>query len=294
MRVRLLLALAFVAVVGALIALRDEGYLGGRVAGGPFRIGTALVSVEAERDQVAAFGLSGSLKGGPVRVQGVRPRLVSPGLEVLGPDLTARCAGACYFDHWPPPDSAGPLQDATVRDAVPRALIGLRAQRPGVYYALGLTVDYRRGQRRYRDREAQRLCIEVQTRAECDLSYRGPGRARVAQVGGPSRYAGARLTERDAIYRRPGDYTVRLTVANQTGSAIKVSDLALDANEAGAAIVETAPDSFRLEPHGDESVRMQLSVPACRRVGGRFGRLRAKLDGERRSIPLSLPLRFAC
>ena len=292
MRVRLLLALVFVAVVGALIALRDQGYLGGRVPGGPFRIGTDIVSVPAERRQIVAFGLSGALKGDPVRIQGVRPRVVSPELGVLGPDVAARCSGECKYDRWPPPGSTGPLEDATVRDDVSFASMGLRAPRPGLYYALGLTVDYRRGQRRFRDRESQRLCIEVATRAKCDSDYRGPGRARVAQVGGPSRYPGARLTASAATYARTGEYRLRVTLANQTRSAIEVGDVALDGNRAGTAITETEPDAFRLTPHGFRVVVLHLSVPRC--GGVPFPRLRAKLDGRLRSIPLSLPLRVAC
>lgn len=295
MRVRLLFALVFVAIVGGLIVLRDQGYLGGRRDGGPFRLATDGVSAGGPADVVYGFGLFGSLHGAPVRVQHVRPRVVSPELEVLGPNRTDDACGACDFSRWPPTAAPEPLEDSEVASHASRALLGLRAQRPGLYYAVGLITDYRRGQRRFRDREPfQWLCIAIETRQRCRGSYRGPGAARVAQVGGPSGYRGAKLTEFAAIYGRPGEYRLRITLSNRTRSAIDVADLALDANRAGAAIVEQAPERMRLSPHGYEVVRLRLSVPACRSEVARLDRLRAKLDGELRSIPLSLKLRIGC
>ena len=291
LRPRALLAVAFVAIVGGLILLRDEGYLGGRLKGGPLRIGGAHAAATAKPRQVIAFPLRGSLKGGPVRVQNVRSRIVSPELEVLGPNVSAEDFKG-FVRGWPPPFAATALEDATVRGEAPVALVGLRAQRTGLYYAHGLVVDYRRGQRRYRDRESQRLCIALSRRQRCDLGYRGPGAARVAQVGGPARYPGAKLSEDAATYRRPGDARLTITLSNQTRSVIDVSGIEFDPNPSGVAVVGTEPEEARLSPHGYQVVRLRLSVPP--RCDGRFARLRADLDKDRRSIPLSLPLRFAC
>lgn len=292
MRVRALFALAFVALIGGLLALRDQGFLGGRLMGGPLRIGTATVGLAAKPNQIGAFGLSGTLKGDPVRVQNVRPRVVSPELEVLGPNLYTGACGACRPQSWPPPGATGPLEDSTLRDAEPGAIMGLRAQRSGVYYAIGLVVDYRRGQRRYRDREPQQLCIAVSRRQACDPGYRGPGAARVAQVGGPARYPGAGVSEDAATYTEPGERRLRIALANQTRSVIDVSELAFDRNASGVAVLRTEPEELRLSPRGHRVVRLRINVPPD--CSGRFARLRADLDGERRSIPLSLPLRFAC
>lgn len=291
-RARALVAVVFVALVGALIVLRDQGYLGGRLGGGPLRIGAAAVGAAGQPNQIQAFGLSGTLKGGPVRVQNVRPRIVSPELEILGPNVSSRRLGIERLDAWPPNYASDPLKDAGLRGAEPQAVMGLRAQRRGVYYAIGLITDYRRGQRRYRDREAQILCVAISRRQRCDLGYRGPRGARVAQVGGPARYPAARLDASAATFTKPGKRRVRITLANQTRSVIDVSDLAFDRNDAGVAITRTQPETFRLPPRGHQVVRLEVTVPpGC---DGTFPRLRADLDDARRSIPLSLPLRFAC
>ncbi len=293
MRWRVLLAVAFVAIVGGLIALRDQGYLGGRLKGGPLQIGGSSGSarvVRAHEGMVPVFGLRGSLEGGPVRVQNVRSRIVSPELEVLGPNVATRPRRG--RSAWPPSDATVPLEDATLRADHPEAIMGLRAQRAGVYYAIGLIVDYRRGQRRYRDRESQRLCVSFGRRQRCDPGYDGPGAARVAQVGGPARYPRARLTPTEAVYSRPGERRLRITLSNQSRSVIDISELAFDRNPSGVAIVATEPEELRLAPHGYQSVRLRVTVPeGC---DERFARLRAELDSQRRSIPLSLPLRFAC
>jgi hypothetical protein len=277
LRARLLFALGFVLVVSALIVLRDKGLLGGREDGGPLRIATAHVGKSAKPGEAVRFDLDGTLQGRPVRVQNVRSRIVSPELVVLGPTIGGR-----------------QLEDATLSGATQRAAMSLRAERPGLYYALGLIVDYRRGQRRFREREPQSLCIAVRTGARCNLGYRGPHDARVAQVGGPSRYRRARLTASAAHYDAPGEYALLLTLANQTRSAIDVSDLAFDRNGLGVAITSAEPADFELAPHGYRVVRLRARLPACRPFHTIFDRLRARLDGERRSIPLSLALDFGC
>ncbi len=266
LRARALFALAFVAGVCGLIALRDAGYLGGRHRGGPLR-----VTVISDRPPVVR--LAAHLKGDAVRIQNVRVRVRSPGLSLAGPRL---------------PDGRA-LEDATLRAGRTPLTLGLRALRPGTYYALGLITDYRRGQRRFRDREMQTLCLAVGRRRRCDPTYRGPGAARVAQMGGPSRYPGARVGTRAATYATPGTYRVRLTVANVTRSVIHVKDVGLDRNP---TVASGGPAPFRLGPHGSHDVLLTLTMRACGRVT--FRRLRARLDGDRKSIPLSLALRFAC
>jgi hypothetical protein len=293
MKWRVAAAVAFVAVVGALIVLRDHGYLGGRESGGPFAIHTAGVTSTARLDEVRGFGIDGQLKGKPIDIQNVRVRIASPELKVLGPNLSLSRCGACPIPHWPPLASR-PLEGAHLDVASPRALIGLRAERPGLYYALGLITDYRRGQRRYRDREAQLLCISVHTQQQCNGAYAGPGAARVAQVGGPSRYPGARFSVTSATYKAPGDYAIRMTISNRTRSAIDVAKIALDANGLGATIASD-PAAFHLAPHGFQTVRLQLTATKCTTGGvATLSRLRADLDKAKRSIPLSLPIVMRC
>jgi hypothetical protein len=277
-RARLLFAAGFVVVVVALIVLRDHGYVGGRQLGGPLHVGAGGIALPARPGQVAFAPFGGRLRGGPVRVQNVRPRLLSPELEVVGPNL----------------DTGVPLEGARVEGEEVTGRMGLRAQRAGLYYAVGLIVDYRRGQRRYRERDAQTVCIAVRMKASCNQDYHGPGDARVAQVGGPSRYRHARLTAHRAHYERPSVYGLRVTIANQTKAPIDVSHLALDDNGLGVEITATEPASFHLPPHGYRVVKLHASLPGCKPFHVTFSRLRAELDGELRSIPLSLSLDFGC
>jgi len=271
---RYLFAAGFVAIVVTLIVLRDHGFLGGRELGGPLEL-TALDAERAvDRGETVRFRVRTSLSVPEVRVQNVRARIRSPELAVAKSIDGRR------------------LEDATLRKPIGPIRIALRASRPGLYYAIGLILDYRRGQRRFRDREAQVLCIAVQTRQRCDLNYRGPGDARVAQVGGPSRYGAAAFTEQDAIYDDPGEHRLRVTISNRTGVAIDVARLSLDANAPGVVLASARPAAFELGPHENRLVRLVVRYPACGDVA--FDRLRAELDGERRSIPLSLPLHFGC
>lgn len=264
-RTRALLAVGFVAAVGGLLALRGVGYLGGRAMGGPLR-----VTIGRGGDGVAR------LRGGAVRVQNVRVRVASPGLSIAGP-LVA---------------SGRPLEDSTLRAARTPLRMRLRAGRRGVYYAVGVVTDYRRGQRRFRARVARVLCVAVGERRRCDRSYRGPGAARLAQVGGPSRYPGARVTARAAIYERPGAFRLQIALLNRTRSVIGVRDIALAGNAGGAGEAVTGPAPFKLDRRGSRSVRLVLQVRSC--APRRIDRLRADVDGQRRTIPLSLPLRVRC
>jgi hypothetical protein len=275
MRIRLLFALGFVVLVSALIVARDKGYLGGREVGGPLELKLRSGAQRVDRGQPARFRVTGALAGPPVRVQNVRPGVASPELGV-----DSRVEGR-------------PLEDATLAsDPIPPVVFTLRAPRAGLYYAVGMVVDYRRGQRRFRDREAAALCISVHTRQRCDPDYDGPGDARVAQAGGPSRYRGARFTEHRASYSTPGDYTAHLTVVNRTRSTINVARVSLDRN-ATVSLTSVEPAGLRLAPHSAAGLRVRLHAGACARPIT-FDRLRAHLDGERRSIPLSLPLEFRC
>ncbi len=276
MRSRLLFALAFVMLVGALLVVRQYGYLGGRQLGGPLELTLADAARAVERGRTARFRVSGSLAVPAVQVQQVRPRAISPELEMV------ETVGGRL------------LEGSELETAVVPMLITLRAPRAGLHYAVGLILDYRDGQRRFRDREAATLCISVHTRQRCDLRYKGPGDARVAQVGGPSRYPGAKFTETEARFGEPGDHHVRVTLSNRTRTAIAVTGLALDDNEQGIELTASEPEAFRLAPHAYRTVRLRVRFPACPERTARFERLRADLDGEPRSIPLSLPLAFGC
>lgn len=254
MRQRYAVAAGFVVVVAALILIRDEGYLGGRTDGGPL-----VFAIDADGS------FSYELDGDAVSVQDVRFRVISPGMRFRGPAL----------------EDGAELEGARLSVPVGEGRVRLRAREPGVYYLLGGTVDYRRGQRRFRARFGD-ACITVKVALECD-SYRGPADAAVAEIGGPSRYRGAEFEGRTAVFGATR-IDVRLTIANRTRAPVEVSDLRPDFLE---DFVFT-PSSFRLGSLGQRSVRVRLR--GCEPVDD----LRALLDGEDARIPLSVPLDLRC
>jgi hypothetical protein len=74
-----------------------------------------------------------------------------------------------------------------------------------------------------------------------------------------------------------------------------VSGLALDENGLDVEVTASEPASFHLPPHGYRVVKLHVLFPGCKTFAAvTFSRLRAQLDGEKRSIPLSLPLEFGC
>jgi len=289
-RARYGLAAGFVVAVAALIAVRAAGYLGGRAQGGPLTVALTDVGARPAASQIFAAGFADALDGDPVRVQNVRAREVSPGLDVLGPNASAAGCGRCLPRRWPPPGAGAPLEAARLSAPGGRAVVGLRARRRGFYSASELVIDYRRGQRRFRRRTPGGACIAVRVRASCDPSP-DPGDARVAEIGGPSRYAGARFGpgRPQATFTGAGEHRLRMTLSNRTRSTISVSALGLDPTP-GVALLSSDPASLRLPPHGARSVRLRFA--GC--AEPTFDRLRADLDGERRTIALSVPLAFRC
>ena len=256
MRTRYGLAAAFVVVVAALIAVRDAGFLGGRADGGPLEL-----SLRSDGS------LRYELEGGAVDVQDVRFRFVSAGATVIGPTI----AGGDL------------LEDARVEGGSGRGAVRLRARRRGVYYALGGTVDYRRGQRRYRTAMGS-ACIAVRLKAEC-AGYGGAGDAEVAEMGGPSRYEGARFDGDTAVFEAD-TAAVRITLTSRRRrGAVEVARM----DAAGDVRVRmSSPAVFRLPPLGTRSVFLRLA--GC----GRLEALEAELDGDAAAIPLSVPVELRC
>jgi hypothetical protein len=253
--VRYALAAAFVGVVAALIAVRDAGFLGGRADGGPLR-------VALEPDGAFSY----ELEGEPVRVQDVRFRFVSPGATVIGPTL----AGGRL------------LEDAELEDAAGGGAVRLRARRRGVYYALDGTVDYRRGQRRFRT-PIGRACVSVRLRADCS-AYDGPGDAEVAEMGGPARYGEADFDGATAVFAADAA-AVRLTLTSRRRGGLA---LARVRGSDDVAVGASSPSTFRLRPLGSRSLFLRLE--GC----GRLEALRAEVDGDEQRIPLSVPIELRC
>ncbi len=289
MRARYLAAAGFVVAVSALLAIRHAGYLGGRVVGGPLEVGLggSAVSVTARPSQVRFVMLPFALRGSGVRMQEVEPDFVSPGLDVVGPRIPHQSR----------------LSGRPVTSRLRAVNLGLRARRPGVYYAEGLTADYRRGQRRFRYHDDQQLCLSVGRRARC-AAYAVPSGAAVAEAGGPSNY-GVRLSAADPprgglearIPAVPGRRSIRLTLTNLTHRTVTVSDPEIPAIGGSGLTVKpdgAAPHRFSLAPQAGRSVRLSMRIAGCETGGVSLtvSRITAGVGGERVDVPLSVALAF--
>ncbi len=284
MKVRYAIAAAFVAVVASLIAVRDAGYLGGRTDGGPLRIGLREgLSAAASPGATLGVPLEVELDSGPVVVQSLQPRFASPGLRVRAPRLATDAESTEY-----PRD--GRLLIGRTFDGEPAVVQGLRAKQPGVYYALGLVVDYRRGLRRFRHYDGQTICLEVGPKAACSAaSVRVPDAA-VAEVGGPSDY-GVRLRG-GPVARLPGNarHKVVLTLSNLTARTVEMADLR--AGEADGVVLESArPEAFGIRGGRARKVKLIFAASGC--PGMIVDALRARVDGKAAEVPLTIPLKFS-
>lgn len=301
MRTRYALAALFVAVVGGLILVRDAGYLGGRTEGGPLKLGLLDQGAFGRAAAGETLGAAGGIvmeADAEVRVASVEPVFLSPGLKFRAPRVggNENCA-SCY------PRRARPVVGSTLATRVGRVVFGLRARRPGVYFALGLEVDYRQGSRRFRYRDDQTLCLSVGRRNQCPFNYALPDDVEVAEAGGPSRF-GAPLREGDgtdrglrAVYplvagtRRPA-----FTLTNLTGETVAVRDVAITRVQgASFSVVPGAadPPAFRLAPRGSRRVRLDVAIKGCLDRGDAVGpRVSAEIDGRKTELPMSVGFEF--
>ncbi len=288
MRTRYLAAAGFVVMVSGLLGLRHAGYLGGRVAGGPVTVGLggSAVSVTARPSQRRPVELPFALRGGAVRMQKVEPDFVSPGLDVLGPRVP----------------HVSRLSGHLVTSRLRTVELGLRARRPGVYYAEGLTADYRRGQRRFRSHDDQQLCLSVGRRARC-AGYSVPSGAAVAEAGGPSNYgvrlrgAGPGRGLEAPLPAGAGRRVIRLTLTNLTRRTVTVSDPEVPALVGSGLTVKpdgAAPRRLRLSPRAGRSVQLALRIAGCETPGDvlTVHRITAAVGGNRVEVPLSVALAF--
>ena len=188
MKTRYGLAVAFVAVVAALIAIRDNGYLGGRAEGGPLAV------------EYADFAVRTEIEGGAVEIQYARPRFISPGARYRA----ARIGEGRRYSR------KAALLVGTGFDGG-AARFALDAEEPGFYYALDFRIDYKRGLRRWRVDVDGTSCVAVGTRRECPEPV-DPGEAPLAEIGGPSDY-------------RSEDGDVDITLTNRTERGAEVSEL---------------------------------------------------------------------
>lgn len=188
MRARYGVAAVFVAVVVALIAVRDLGYLGGRTDGGPLAVAYEDFAVSLEVD------------GGPVEIQYARPRFISPETRYRAPRMRE---GSRYSRK------AELLVGAGFDGG--EAIFRIDAEEPGFYYAVGFRIDYKRGLRRWRIDVDGTSCVVVGPQADCPPPV-DPGEAPLAEIGGPSDHGAE-------------DGDVDITLTNLTERGIEVTGL---------------------------------------------------------------------
>ena len=188
MKARYGLAVVFVAIVAALIAIRDFGYLGGRMEGGPLEV------------TYGDFAVTTELDGDPVEIQYARPLFISPEVRYRAP----RVAESRRYQR-----QARLLVGTGFEGGAAR--IALEAEAPGFYYAIDFRVDYKRGLRRWRRDVEGTSCLAVKTKEPCPEPV-DPGNAPLAEIGGPSDY-------------RSKDGDVDITLTNLTERGAEVSSL---------------------------------------------------------------------
>jgi len=296
MRTRYGLAAAFAAAIGLVLFLRNEGYLHGRVEGGPLTLTVRDAAVAAAPLETVGVGIDVGLDGDGVEVERIRPGFASPGLQVFGPRRTQEpCAQPCTIARWPPAGST-PLRGSVVDEVASAALLGLRATRPGVYHLHDLTTFYRRGIKAFRRHTAIGYCVVVGRRppqtGACTPGYRPPrGDADVVEAGGPSRY-GVPVTGGEARYvARPGRRTLAITLTNLTDGRRRISGLQADVDGV-IGVRQARPARLTLPPHAARRVRLEVTVSDCVRDPATVDVLRGTVGDAREDVPLSVPLAF--
>ena len=185
MRTRIALGAAVLAVGagGAALALRANGYLGGRDPDGPLEGGVGGAR-GTPRDRAGAVGWNdlvfSNSSDDPVELESVEIAPRSPGLGFLGawawdPEETDIPLDEFDTDAFPPPvadpERLREIPDTTVPpgDALLAVGLGLRLPGPGRWYADGVRVRYRQGARRFDElfRGPKALCVGLRLRVHC-------------------------------------------------------------------------------------------------------------------------------
>ena len=190
MKVRYGVAAAFAAAIALVLILRNEGFLHGRVEGGPLsareRAASAVACKPGARRLRPACWLWTAAR---CEIQSVRGEFASPGLRLLGPRVGPRAAALAAARGGTP--RRRPLSDGARRPVV----WACARSRRGVYYVHDLVAPYQ--PRRYaasatRDdlgrvrSPCRRQRRPVPRRAPTPVAERP---ALGASVGGPSRPA---------------------------------------------------------------------------------------------------------
>jgi hypothetical protein len=305
MRGRYGVAAVFAAALALVLILRHEGYLHGRVEGGPLTLSGGGAGATVKPGRTVAFGLDVKVDGDAVEVQSVKGEFVSPGLRLLGPRRSAKPCGACVVRHWPPAGST-PLRDGEVRGATP-ALLGARAPQRGIYYVRNLVALYNRGAKSYRRTVGADFCVVVartRRRLACPLSYQPPRRATVAEAGGPSRYgvpvrvAAADTRARATYPARTGTRTVGITLTNLTDIQRAVSGLGAEVDSDGAQVTirQVQPERVVIQPHDGRRIRLEIVIEGCSTgdgVAATVGQLHGQVGQDLGVVPLSVALAFS-
>ncbi|MEA2167988.1 MAG: hypothetical protein QOF76_1288, partial [Solirubrobacteraceae bacterium] len=244
------------------------------------------------------FGLSTQLVGDPIRVESVKPRFASPGLEILGPRRGRQTLGT----RWPPVSAGPPLRHHTQSAAQGDAIFGVRATSRGVYYIHDLLTLYKRGAKSFASTANGDWCVTVGHGKDCAIGYVPPPRSVIVEWGGPSRYgvpirkALGEDTTTATYPLRQGERTVALTLSNLTSISRTVSDVHADVQNDAVTIAQPAAVDTTIQPHSSRRFLLDVKVPACRANPRRqtyiVDQLRADVYGRSATVPLSVALAF--
>jgi hypothetical protein len=298
-------AAAFAVALALVLILRHEGYLHGRVEGGPLSLAAGGAGATLKPGQTAGFGLDVIVEGDAVQVQKVRGEFTSPGLRLLGPRRSDDRCGICIFRRWPPPDTS-PLSDSDVERGTTHTLLGTRATSPGIYYVRNLVALYQRGAKSFRRTYGRDLCIVVtrhRRRLRCPAAYSPPSGAVIAEAGGPSRYDRPVVTveggeHAQATYpARAGRDTIAFTLSNLTdiGRTVSGLDAVVQFEGADIAVRQIRPERVAIPPHAGRRVRFEVVVEGCARLKGgavTLSELSGEISNDENTVPLSVGLSF--
>lgn len=288
-----------VGLLGAAISFANsQGLVIGRDGDGPLRAGhggsSALIVTPGEQP---VFEDRVRVDGDPVVFESAEPDLISPGLELLGPVAgepreEVPCIGCP--GPWPPAGSTE-LETIANDDFVS---FGLRASAPGIYHLRGIRYRYRRGMRRFDERDDTFPCLDVwstEKNPHCATDDRIEGFEGLAEIGGRSDYGSARFREQGndgerAVYtfRPGGELALTLTISNLSDKDERLEKLDLGNLK---DVLEPQPiEPVTIPAHGHRSVRIRTRSVSCLNFPHGTSHTFDGLDAGDEAVELSVPI----
>ena len=301
---KLVAALVLLAVVaGGAWQLRENGILLGRDSDGPLELLSSGLAAVPQRpgDLIENVDLVRTRQS--AELESIRPRRISPGLELLGPVLheDGTAPAAETVRSWPPPRTRG-IAGATVSGE--RGVgYGLRATEPGFYYLVGMRYRYRRGVRRFEELDDTGLCVHVSSRPDfqsCPDPDRIGGFEGLAEIGGPSDYGDGEFPDDEGAVayrmRRHGTLELVITISNLSSEAREVPrlDLGIGGDPTYKDPVDPMPSDppapFTIPAGGSRKVRVRARFTECDLYDQHQGTVFESIEAGDDDVELSLPV----